>query len=109
MPPVRPLYDGEDPVRLNGQGTVRFYAVSGVLCRGVPNRLLPPLLCRERRDRLVHTPSPSDTVAWSASSRVHEAITAACRCTTSGGVAFVPPTIARERGAKPTTAATTNR
>ena len=49
----------------------------------------------------------SDSVAWMASRTTQEAMTAACRCTTSGGTAILPVTIATERGAKPVIATMT--
>jgi hypothetical protein len=42
-----------------------------------------------------------------ASRTTQEAMTAACRCTTSGGTAILPVTIANERGAKPVIATMT--
>ncbi len=61
----------------------------------------PNLRCKSMRP-------VSDNVACTASNVTHDAITAACRCTASGGLGIVPWMIASERGTKPATAITTN-
>ncbi len=55
---------------------------------------MPALRCRSMRPL-------SASVACTASNETHEAITAACRCTTNGGIGMVPLMIATERGANP--------